>query len=419
VDEERALKYLMRRVDAAEIYFTEEVSNRLVFKKGEFDVFEWSKTQGYGVRVIRKKRIGFVFSNTLDEDVLDRAVKISRISREDENLTLPDKQAYGGFRPPVDERIVWEELDGAMDKVRELLAACEPYSVTPTIAGLSWSVGREMILNSLGVEAEERDTYCTCYVTVVARDNGAATASEHESSRSLDIDFAAVGEKAARLAKESLGARKLDTGTYDVVLRPNAAAELLEEMLIPSFSAENVAPGRSYLAGKEGERVFDNLTVVDDGRLRSGLNTSAFDAEGVATRRTPLVDNGILKGYLYNTYYAAMSDKTSTGNSLRSSHSALPGIWASNMIVTGKGGLEEDELVVHGLMGTHTGNAVSGDFSVETRNAFYRGMPVKRMILVGNIFELLNNIKGYGRDVKQVSSVVTPSIEFSDVKVAG
>lgn len=420
MEEEKAMNFLLNHVDEAEIYFTCEVSNRLIFKKGKFDVYEWNKTAGYGVKVIKNKKMGFAFSNTLDENVLLRAIKVSEINEKDENVSLPEKQGYGDFKQLYDEDISHLDLKEALEFAEELIGACRDQGVTPTLAGISWSTGEERIMNSHGVRAEGKETYSSCYLTAMAKETATATASDHAASRYLDIDFASVGENAARLARDSLGAKKIDSGTYSVSLKPNAAAELFEEVLSPSFSGENVVPGRSFLAGRVGEELFaDSLAIVDDGRLKKGLNSSAFDSEGVATQKTWLIKNGVLKGFLYDTYYANMAGVKSTGNAYRSSHSTLPGIGISNLVVTGGGGLEERDLVVHGLMGTHTANTVSGDFSVETRNAFYRGMPVKKLLIAGNIFYLLRNITGYGKDYKQVSSVLTPSIEFSDVKVAG
>lgn len=417
--EEKALSFLLRHVDEAEIYFTSEISNRLILKKGKFDVHEWNKAQGYGIRVVKGGRMGFAFSNTLDEDVLIRAIKISKISEKDQNVSLPEKQVYGDYKPGYDEELAYLELEEALEYTRRVIDACEGHSVTPTIAGFSWSTGEERIINSHGIEAEEKQTYCTCHLSVVAKDKETATASDYEASRYLDIDFPKVGEKAARLARDSLGARKIDSGTYNLTLKPYALAELFDEVLTPSFSGENVVPDRSFLADKAGERLFsESLTIRDDGRLDKGLNTSAFDSEGVATQKTTLVDKGVVKDFLFDTYYANVAGAKSTGNAHRSSHSALPGVGASNFLIQGEGGLEERDLVVHGLMGAHTSNVVSGDFSVETKNAFHKGKPVKKLIIAGNIFELLKNITGYGKDFKQVSSILSPSVEFSDVKVA-
>lgn len=421
MDEEKALRFLCKHADEAEIYYSREVSSRLGIRKGRIEVYEGSIAAGYGVRVIRKHRMGFAFSNTLDERVLSRALETARISEADEHLALPGKQRYRGS-PGFDERLCFLEPEEAVELAKELVAACDRYKVNPSRGGFTWSVSEVRILNSHGVAGEEKSTYCSCYLNAVAGSSDAATGTgmEYAASRFLDIDFASVGEAAARLARESQGATRLGSRVVEAVLKPNAVAELLENVFEPSLSGENVQRGRSYLAGKVGERLFSEaLEVVDDGTLKRGLNTARFDSEGVATQRTPLVEKGVVKGFIYDTYSANRAGGRSTGNAGRDSYSSLPRVEVSNLVVSGPRGLQGEELVVHGLIGAHTGNAVSGDFSVETRNAFYKGKPVKKVIISGNVFQLLGNVLGCGRDYKQVSSVMAPSIEFSDVKVVG
>lgn len=419
MDEEKALKFLLKDADEAEIYYSREVSNKIIIRKGEVEIYEGNHISGYGVRVIYKKKMGFAFSNTLDEKILHRALEIAKISEEDEHLALPEEQKYrksNGF----DERLSYLEQEAALELAEKLLEPCVKYRVNPSNGALSWSNYEVKIWNSWGVMGEEKSTFCSCFLSTVAKNSEVATGLEYVASRFLDLDFYSVGETAARLARESLGAIKMGSREVKVVLRPNAVAELLENVLIPSFSADNAQRGRSYLADKVGERVFaENLEIVDDGTLDGGLNTSVFDSEGVATQRTPLVEKGVARGFIYDTYSANKAGCRSTGNAERDSFSSLPQIDVSNLIVSGPPGLQGDELVVHGLIGVHTGNPVSGDFSFETRNAFYMGKPVKKAIIAGNIFELFKDILGYGRDYKQVSSVLTPSIEFSDVKVVG
>jgi PmbA protein len=419
MDEEKALKFLLKHADEAEIYYSKEVSNKLVIRKGRVEGYERSHAAGYGVRVICKKKMGFAFSNTLDERVLRRALETARISEEDEHLSLPDKQRYrnsSGF----DGRLCSLEPEEAVELAKELIAPCDRYKVNPSKGALTWSTSEVRIANSWGITGEEKSTYCSCYLNTVAKDSEAATGLEYAASRFLDIDFASVGKSAARLARESLGATKIDSRMVNAVLRPNALAELIENVFAPSLSADNAQRGRSYLAGKVGEKLFaEDLEIVDDGTLEGGLNTAVFDSEGVATQRTPLVEKGVVKGFIYDTYSANKAGRKSTGNAGRDSYSSLPQVEVSNLVVSGPLGIEERELVVHGLIGAHTGNAVSGDFSVETRNAFYKGRPVKKIIIAGNVFELFRNLLGCGRDYKQVSSVLTPSIEFSDVKIVG
>ncbi len=415
MDAEKALKILMKSADEAEIFSSKGISNDLEIKKGKIETFRGSSHFGYGIRVIKNKKMGFAFSNKLDEKVLQRAMEVAKVGERDEFLSLPGKQKYARTGT-YDRRIAELEVEGAMEFARVLVSPCESYGVIPTTGVISWSVSEVEIWNSNGVAASDKATACACYLNTAAE--GESSGFYYDVSRALDLDFAGVGREAARLARDSLNAGEIGVLTTDLILMPHAAAELLENVLIPSFNADNVQRRRSSLAGKLREKIFsEKLNIVDDGTLRRGLSTAKFDGEGIKSQRTKLVRKGVLKGYLYDTYTANKGEAKSTGSAERDSYASLPHIEPSNFIVSGSGRIEEEGLVVHGLIGAHTANPASGDFSVETRNAFLDGKPVKRAIISGNIFNILNKIEGFGKDYKQVSSVRAPRIRFKDVRV--
>lgn len=414
---EAALKLLAKQADEAEIFRETERSRTLETKKGEVDLFKESISEGYGVRVIKDNRMGFAFSNRLDETLIERALDSAKIAEVDEHTALPEAQSYGkgvGF----DREIESLGIDTLLDFVHEILSPCKEYSVTPTTGSITAGSYEEEIVNSHGLSGADEGTTVSAHLTAVARDSDISTGFYYDISRYLDLDFGEIGREASRLAKESLNAKRVETFTTNLILKPHAVAELLEHALMPSFSADNVQRGRSSLAGRVGEEISLNASIIDDGTLEKGLLTGKFDSEGVAQRKTPLVEDGVLSGFLYDTYTASKESTGSTGNASRDSFSSMPQVAPSNVIVSGKGEIGEG-LVVHGLIGAHTSNSVSGDFSVETRNAFLDGKPVKKAIISGNIFELLKDVKGFGNDVKQFSHIVSPSIEFSDVTVVG
>jgi PmbA protein len=432
MDAEKALKILMKSADEAEVFFSKGISNDVGIKKGRIETFRGSSHFGYGIRVIKDKKMGFAFSNNLDEKVLQRAVDIAKIGEKDEFLSLPGKQKYSCVGT-YDKKIAELEVEDAMEFAEVLVSPCESYNVIPTTGVISWSFSEVGIWNSNGIAGTDKATACACYLNTVAE--GKSSGFYCEVSRALDLDFAGVGKEAARLARDSLNAKEIGVLTTDLILKPHAVAELFENVLIPSFSADNVQRKRSVLAEKLGERVFsEKLNIIDDGTIKHGLSTAKFDAEGVKSQRTELVKRGVLKGYLYDTYTANKGKVKSTGSAERDSYASLPSIDSSNFIVSGNsvrklvcmpsslrksGRIGGEGLVVHGLIGAHTSNPVSGDFSVETRNTFLDGKPVKKAIISGNIFDILNKIEGFGRDYRQVSSVRAPTIQFKDVRVVG
>jgi len=156
------------------------------------------------------------------------------------------------------------------------------------------------------------------------------------------------------------------------------------------------------------------------------LDSSAFDGEGVPSQRTILIDKGILKGYLYDSYTAGKEGLASTGNAVRSGYTGVPGVGIRNLIVSSSKPqdllAETKGILVGGLIGAHTANPISGDFSVEAKNAFLIGhgevaRPIRSLMLAGNFFELLKDIE-IGRDVRAVGSTVTPTVKVR-MKVVG
>jgi PmbA protein len=210
-------------------------------------------------------------------------------------------------------------------------------------------------------------------------------------------------------------------------LKPLALTELLEYTLVPSLSGDNVQKGRSSLKDRVGELIAsEDLHLLDDGLLPAGMGSSGFDGEGTPSQRTPLVQSGILKGFLYDSYSAGKADRRSTGNALRSGYSDVPRIGVRNLIISSDNAYdllaETRGVLVNSFIGAHTANTISGDFSVEARNSFYvepgkAPSPIKTMMLAGNVFDLLKDIE-LGTDVRTVGSVVTPSAKLR-MKVVG
>ena len=145
----------------------------------------------------------------------------------------------------------------------------------------------------------ETSTLMQASMEAIARKSDVATGSEFFNSRSLSLSMESVGRSAAEMARASLGGVRGEGGTFDVLLSPLAAAELLVGTFLSSLEADNVQKGRSSLKGRMGELIASNdLMIIDDGLLAGGIDSSAFDGEGVPSQRTVLVENGILNGFL-------------------------------------------------------------------------------------------------------------------------
>jgi len=415
--------------EEAEVFGVNSRSVDVELRKDLVEMASESYNRGLGLRAVVNGAVGFSSTSDLSklEMVAKSAVGAARSRGKDDKwrgLPLPGK-----LTPPQ------ESFDPAVDKIRPedcldmamlILRGCESVpGAEPSTGGVACGTVTEFVVNSNGIDFVETGTVMHASLDAVARsDKEMVTGYEFENSRTLQSRFEVIGISAAELAKRSLGGVKGETGETNVLLGPVAFAEILESAFVPSVHGDNVQKGRSSLAGKLGELAGDeNLHITDDGLLKGGMATSAFDGEGVPSQKTPIIENGVLKSFLYDTYTAGKEEKDteSTGNGVRGGYSGVPRVDISNLVVTSDEPhdvLAETEkgVLFNGVIGAHTANPVSGDFSVEGRNVFLVEdgkieKPLRSLMLAGNVFDLLKQIQ-VGIDPRAVGSVVTPTVKF-------
>ena len=167
----------------------------------------------------------------------------------------------------------------------------------PVSGGVACVCGTGFVINSLGLELMETATLMQASMETIAKAGDVATGSEFFNSRSFQPSMEAVGKAAAVMARASLAGTKAESGTFDVLLKPLAVAELLEGTILSSLEADNVQKGRSSLKGRVGEMISsEGLNIHDDGLLAGGLDSSAFDGEGVPSQKDGLDREGRLEG---------------------------------------------------------------------------------------------------------------------------
>lgn len=237
-----------------------------------------------------------------------------------------------------------------------------------------------------------------------------------------------IGRIAAQRTLRRLGARKVKTAKVPIVFDPMVARSLLGN-LFEAASGDSIYRGASFLAGKLGERIAsENVTVVDDGTLPGGFGTAPFDAEGVPTRRTPVIERGVLKSYLLNTYTAKKLGLVTTGNAARGL-AGTPGIGAGNFFLepgtkTPKEIIAEvpEGLYVTELLGFGV-NLVTGDYSRGAGGLWISGgelaYPVEEITIAGNLKDMLKNISAIGSDLEFRGSVACPTLRLDGMTVAG
>jgi PmbA protein len=244
------------------------------------------------------------------------------------------------------------------------------------------------------------------------------------------ITIEGIARNAAARAAGLLGARKIPTMRCPAILDSYVATDILE-VLAPAFLAENVQKGKSLLAGREGEQLFAAcLMIRDDGILPGGMATAPFDGEGAPRRNTVLVKGGVLLGYLYDGYTGCKAGRPSTGNAARGGIKGPPRAGINNFYIengtAGQSTLADGisrGLLVTSVMGMHTANPISGDFSVGAAGFLIENgvvtSPVKGVAIAGNLMEFFRSVDMVGNDLRFFGAVGAPSLRIASLDVSG
>ncbi len=415
----------------AEVYGMVGRSVNVDLRKGSVEMASESFHRGLGLRAVVNGAVGF--SSTSDMSLLEyvakSAVKSAKARGPDKSwLSLPASAKLTPVQGIFDARLERISPEECLEAAASMLEGCRMVrEAEPVSGGVACICGTGFVINSRGLELRETSTLMQASMETIAKAGDVATGSEFFNSRSFEPSMEAVGKAAAEMARASLAGSKAESGTFDVLLKPQAVAELLESTILSAFEADNVQKGRSSLKGRVGEMISsEGLNIHDDGLLAGGIDTSAFDGEGVPSQRTVLIEKGILKGFLYDSYTAGKAGVKSTGNAMRQGYSDVPRVGIRNLILSSPNAhdllAETKGYLVNGLIGAHTANPISGDFSVEARNAFRvspgeAAVPIRSLMLAGNIYEILKNIE-IGTDVRAIGAIVTPTIKVN-MKVVG
>ncbi|MEA2090250.1 MAG: TldD/PmbA family protein [Thermoproteota archaeon] len=401
---------------------------------------------GIAVRSILDGKIGFAYTNVLDREEAEKtaiqAVKASKASKKDKNWKqLPKGERYPHVEKTYDKRILEFTSDEAVALCQRMMAAAVQVDkrVLPASGGAEVSIIETACVNSQGVEVEDKGTTIVCFLAAMARSATQVSPMcyEFKPSRTYEINPEWVGQEAAKLAAESLNVGKAQAGKFPILLDQIALQSVLTATFVQSVRGDIVSRGRSVFEGKVGENVAgENISIYDDGTLAGGLNSGKTDMEGVPKQKTALIEKGVLRGFLYDNYWAGVEGKKSTGNAGRGGgglmlprYGTTPVINPSNVKLQ-PGTASEDELVkevgdgyyVRMVQGAHQSNPETGEFSVALAPAWRieNGEikhAVKGVMIAGNAYQMLNKISVLGKEARQVGSLIAPKIIISELNV--
>lgn len=406
---------------------------------GQVETLKEAEEIGLGIRVFQGKRTGFAFTTDLSQqavmDAIDQAMNGARYTADDEYNSLPEVSAVYPTIDTYDPAIEKTGMEAKIELAREVERQAKAYDKRIKVierAGYEESRYSVAVINSSGIKAFQKAAYCGIYIFLVAEENGdAQTGFSTQAFRHYqELDPVFVGREGAMTAVRSLGARTAPSRMMPCILEPYVMTNFLG-ILAGSFGADAVQKGKSALAGKVGQEVASSiLTLVDDGIYEKGVASFPFDGEGWPSQRTVLVDKGVLKGYLYDTYTANKDKTRSTGNGIRGSFRGLPAVGTTNFYVepgtVSPEKLREDMangLYITEVMGMHTANPISGDFSVGASGMMIENgqisYPVRGLTIAGNLYGFLKDIEGLGSDLRFFGDTGSPSVMVKSLSVAG
>src|SRR5580658_7499902 len=427
---------------AAECVAREGDEFSTVVRLGQVETLKESGSRAIGVRVFFGQRAASTYSSDFSPRGIDRmlksALELAKITSEDPFAGIPEAALLGSlsgdlhlYHEDVYSLPGPERIEYARRGEKAALDA-DPRIKNSDGGSFDAATGRKVLANSHGFVGEYRRSYCSVAVVPIAQDEAGGMQRDYWYSvaRSLaQLDSAEqVGQEAARRTLRRLGARKVKTAHVPVVLDPMVAGSMLEH-IFEGVNGDSVYRGASFLAGKLGEKIAaTNVTVVDDGTMPGGFGTTPFDGEGIPTRRTVVIENGILKSYLLNTYTAKKLGLETTANASRGL-AGTPGIGPGNYFLepgtkTPKQIIGEikDGLYVTEFLG-HGANLVTGDYSRGASGMWIvngeLAYPVEEITVAGNLKDMFNNISEIGSDLEFRGSVASPTIRIDGLTVGG
>ncbi len=428
--------------DEAEAWCEQSTSRQIRAYDGKVESLSDAGARGLGLRVFVGTRTGYAYGTDLGDDgvaaLARAAVGAARVADEDEYAGLPDElgatEVPGLASPALADWTTERKVELALEVERAARAHAGVSQVEDSV--YADSEGRVALANTRGFAAAYEATaawaYCSAFAGEGADLMTGLGVGIGRSPAALDPE--AIGAEAADRALALVGARQPQSRRCPVVLDAFVAASFIG-FIGSMLSADAVQRGRSLFAGREGEEVADPaLRLADDGTADDGPATAPFDGEGVSTRRTGLIEDGRLLGFLYDSRTARKAGRRSTGNASRGSYRSPPSVGTTNLVIepgeedlAGLARLAGDGLYVTDVAGLHSGvNPVSGTFSVGASGRLIEGgelgTPVRELTIASDLVSMLKAVRSVGSQVRWVpfgGSVKAPPILVNEMTVSG
>ncbi len=436
--EDLVKKALSAGAEQAEVYATHGTHVDVDIEEGKVAFAGTGTRQGGSIRLVADGRLGFAYFVDAPEPAIGHALQAARLAPK-KDFHLPTGARVQGLGLWDDAAALLDPAD-ALDLAHGALvgasAACPQATVTG--GGASLARGVEAIASSEGVAGHDRSTHCSVGASLVLASSGGsnqgAVSAWHSDQAHGLLDGEAVGQAAGSKTHSLRNPQTIKPGSLNVVFTPEAASELILGGLLGFVDGDDAMRGKSAWSSMLGQQVtVPSLSVVDDPTVPGGLGSTAFDGEGLATHRIPIIEEGNLSTFLFDSFDAHQHGRTegSTGSCIRGSFQSMPGTGTHQVVVSHRDAMPrnrllaevENGLLIDSVLGAHTANPTTGDFSVTSPNNWRieNGEVVgagEEVAIAGNIPHLLQNLGGASTQERRFSGAILGDLWFRDVSVS-
>ena len=430
-------------IEEMEVYISKDSNMNINIYNGSLEKFIIAEEENLSLRGIYKGRMGYSYTEKLVEESLEELFEnliqyaennhngsIEEISSLQDEIKSQEK-SNDLNRYSQEEKIEYmldlEKRAYKVDKRVKTISQCSYNEKTQEV----------LIRNTNGLELADSHTIGTISLSAVTEEAGhMQTGYSHHVFNQLHQEYKdMLIEDSIGDALVMLGAKSIEPGSKEVILRNNVAANLFSNF-INNFYGSRVQKNLSLMKGKLGEKVAaPNFNIIENPFMTRGKIYRSFDDEGSPTSKKHIIEDGILKTFLHNKNSGDKDGIASTGNAFRNSHKSSIGTLSTNMYIEeGKDSLEDmtksmkDGVIITEIHGLHAGiNSTSGDFSLSSNGLLVENgqitRPLAQITIAGNFYSMLKNIKHIGNDTKYShpsgSYFGSPSICVGNLVISG
>lgn len=409
---ETIMKKAERLADHVQINIQKSNNEYVLIKNNRIKNYVSDMKNLFFIKVWIDGKEGFSYSNHPSFDALRRALKIAKLNNKRDffyGIPMPSKIKNKSY---FDEHVASMDSDNLIGESKRLINAVSK-DVSFVEGDVEKSVSELQILNSNGISESYRSTDYASYARTFYK-NTNYDDSEYQTGY---FNIEKFGNRLRRRTKLFADSKNIPKKCmdYKIILNTECFSQLLNNAFLDGLNAENIINKNSIFINKIGRKLFNNISLYDDGTYPKGVNSCPFDNEGTPCKKTCLIQNGILKDYITDFNTARHLKIKPSGNAIEK------GIGYSNVFLKAPYKNVDKAIVIDAIIGAHTSNSLTTDFSVGVERAYVmegsKKLPVRNFMISGKMIDVLNNIFSMDKRIRQKNGVYSGSVAVDGISV--